>query len=179
MYASLLSGQALATTFRYASCTSTSAASSKTQALLLTVLTTKIRPSKLRVREEYTISFIHIFYTNKVPRVVQFLWIGMHLGGKWSQHATRARHGRTTKHGRPSRCGRTCLVPCLWPQTLPFPCAQLGWTRLIKETLVSSNRWCCDHLDQWVHLSGRSTVATVIPRPCWASPSEGGSSHGL
>jgi hypothetical protein len=37
---------------------------------LLTVLTTKIRPSKPQVREEYTTSFMHIFYTNKVPRVV-------------------------------------------------------------------------------------------------------------
>jgi hypothetical protein len=36
----------------------------------LTVLTTKIRLSKPRVREEYTTSFKHIFYTNKVPQVV-------------------------------------------------------------------------------------------------------------
>jgi hypothetical protein len=33
----------------------------------LTVLTIKIRPSKPRVREEYTTSFMHIFDTNKVP----------------------------------------------------------------------------------------------------------------
>jgi transposase InsO family protein len=52
---------------------------------MLMVLTTKIRPSKSRVREEYTTSFMHIFYTNKVPRVeLQFLWIGTHLGGKWT-----------------------------------------------------------------------------------------------
>jgi hypothetical protein len=37
---------------------------------LLTVLTTKIGPSKPRVREAYMTSFIHIFGTNKVPRVV-------------------------------------------------------------------------------------------------------------
>jgi hypothetical protein len=81
----------------------------------LTVITTKIRPSKPRVREEYATSFMHIFDTNKVPRVVlQFLWIGTHLGGKWSQCATRARHGRTTRHGRPCRCGRPgkCGRPC-------------------------------------------------------------------
>jgi hypothetical protein len=34
---------------------------------MLTVLTTKIRPSKPRVREDYTTSFMHIFDTNKVP----------------------------------------------------------------------------------------------------------------
>jgi hypothetical protein len=33
----------------------------------LMVLTTKIGPSKPRVREEYTNSFMHIFGTNKVP----------------------------------------------------------------------------------------------------------------
>jgi hypothetical protein len=37
---------------------------------VLTVLTTKIRPSKSRVREEHMGSFMHIFSTNKVPRVV-------------------------------------------------------------------------------------------------------------
>jgi hypothetical protein len=35
--------------------------------LVLTVLTTKFRPSKPRVREEYTTSFMHIFVINKVP----------------------------------------------------------------------------------------------------------------
>jgi hypothetical protein len=30
--------------------------------------------------------------------VLQFLWVGTHLGEKWSQRATRARHGRTTRH---------------------------------------------------------------------------------
>jgi hypothetical protein len=56
---------------------------------MLTVLTTKFRPSKPRVQEEYTTSFMHIFDTNKVPQVVlQFLWIGTHLGGKWNQRAT-------------------------------------------------------------------------------------------
>jgi hypothetical protein len=45
---------------------------------------------------------MHIFNTNKVPRVVlEILWIGTRLGEKWSQRATRARHGLTTKHGRP------------------------------------------------------------------------------
>jgi hypothetical protein len=34
---------------------------------LLTILTTKIQPSKPRVREAYTTSFMHIFCTNKVP----------------------------------------------------------------------------------------------------------------
>jgi hypothetical protein len=34
------------------------------------VLTTKIRLSKPRVREDYITSFMHIFSTNKVPRVV-------------------------------------------------------------------------------------------------------------
>jgi hypothetical protein len=37
---------------------------------VLTVLTTKIRPSKPRVQEEYMASFMHVFSTNKVPRVV-------------------------------------------------------------------------------------------------------------
>jgi hypothetical protein len=165
---------------------------SSTYSALLTVLTSKIRPSKPQVREEYTTSFMHIFYTNKVPRVVlQFLWTGTQLGGKWNQCATRARHGRTTRHDRPCRCGRpgrcggpcrcgrTCPVPRPQSQTLPSLRAQLGWMRLIKETSVSSNGWSCDHLDQWVHLSGRSTATTLIPRPSWVSPSEGSSSHGL
>jgi hypothetical protein len=59
---------------------------------LLTVLTTKIRPSKPRV--EYTTSFMHIFYTNKVPQVVlQFLWTGTHLGGEMEPtcHTSQAR----------------------------------------------------------------------------------------
>jgi hypothetical protein len=34
------------------------------------VLTTQVRLSKPQVREEYTASFMHIFGTNKVPRVV-------------------------------------------------------------------------------------------------------------
>jgi hypothetical protein len=147
---------------------------------LLTVLTTKIEPSKPWVQEEYTTSFMHIFDTNQVPRVVlQILWTGTHLGGKWSQCATRDRHGRTTRHGRSCKCSQPCLVPRPRSRTLPSPRAQLGWTRSIKETLVWSNGWSCDHLDQWVHLFGRSTATTVIPRASWASPSEGGSSHGL
>jgi hypothetical protein len=73
----------------------------------LTILTTKIQPSKPQVREEYTTSFMRIFYTNKVPQVVlQVLWAGTHLGGKWSQRATRARHSRTTRHDQPCRCVR-------------------------------------------------------------------------
>jgi hypothetical protein len=55
---------------------------------------------------------MHFFYTNKVPRVVlQFLWIGTHLGG--NQRATRARHSRTTRHGRPCRC--SWPYRCGWP----------------------------------------------------------------
>jgi hypothetical protein len=38
--------------------------------------------------------------------MLQFLWTGTHLGGEWSQRATRARHGRTTRHGRPFRYGQ-------------------------------------------------------------------------
>jgi hypothetical protein len=56
---------------------------------MLMVLTTKFRPSKPRVREDFTTSFVHIFYTKKVPRVVlQFLWTCTHLGGKRDQCAT-------------------------------------------------------------------------------------------
>jgi hypothetical protein len=67
---------------------------------------------------------MHIFYTNKVRWVVlQFLWTGTHLGGKWNQRATRVRHDRTTRNGRPCRCGRPgrCGRPC---QVRPhLPCA--------------------------------------------------------
>jgi hypothetical protein len=70
-------------------------------------------------------------------------------------------------------------MPHLRSKLRPSPRAQLGRTRLIKETSVWSNGWSCDHLDQWVHLSGRSTATTIIPRPSWASLSEGGSSHGI
>jgi hypothetical protein len=100
---------------------------------MLMVFTTKFRPSKPQVQEEYTTSFMHIFYTNKVPRVVlQFLWTGTHLGGKWNQRATRARHDRTTRHGwpcrcgRPGRCGRTCSVPRPRSQSSLSLRAQLG-----------------------------------------------------
>jgi hypothetical protein len=34
------------------------------------VLTAKIRPSNPQIREEYMASSMHIFSTNKVPRVV-------------------------------------------------------------------------------------------------------------
>jgi hypothetical protein len=87
---------------------------------------------------QYT-TIMHIFYTNKVARVVlQFLWTGTHLGGKWNQRSRQARHGRTTRHdrpcrcgrpgscGRPCRCGRTCPKPHPWSQSSPSPCAQLG-----------------------------------------------------
>jgi hypothetical protein len=140
---------------------------------LLTVLTTKIQPSKPWVREEYTTSFMHIFYTNKVPRVLlQFLWTGAHLGEKRNQRATRARHGRPCQV-RPHLPRATSSVPIK-----SFPTCTFGWTRLIKETSVWSNGWSCDHLDQWVHLSGQSTATTVIPRQSSMSLSEGGSSHG-
>jgi hypothetical protein len=79
----------------------------------------------------------------------------------------------------PARCGRTYLVPRLWSRTLPSPRAQLGWMRLIKAMSAWSSGWSYDHLDQWLHLSGRSTATTVIPKESWASPSEGGSSHDL
>jgi hypothetical protein len=79
----------------------------------------------------------------------------------------------------PGRCGRPCPVPRPHSRTHRSPRAQLGWTRSIKEMPVWSNGRSCDHLDQWVHLSDRSTATTVIPRASWASPSEGASSHGL
>jgi hypothetical protein len=121
--------------------------------IVLTVLTTKFRPSKPRVREEYTTSFMHIFYTNKVPGVVlQFLWTGLQLGGKWNQRATRARHGRTTRHGRPckcnwpGRCGRPCQVrphlpraTCLVPNT-SFP-ACTTWMNEIDQGNIGLIEW--------------------------------------
>jgi hypothetical protein len=111
---------------------------------MLTVLTTRIRPSNPRVREEYTTSLMHIFDINKVPRVVlQFLWTGTQLGG-WSQRDTRARHGRTTKHGRPYRCvhpGR-CGRPC---QVRPhLPCA----TSLVPNTSFPTCTTWMNEIDQ-------------------------------
>jgi hypothetical protein len=114
---------------------------------LLTVLTTKFPLSKPWVGEEYTTRFMHIFYTNKVPRVVlQFLWIGTHLGGKRNQRATRARHGRTTTHGRSCRCGRPCqLRPHLPRATSPvlitfFPVCTT-WMNEIDQGNVSLIEW--------------------------------------
>jgi hypothetical protein len=93
---------------------------------LLTVLTTKIRPSKPRVREEYTTSFMHIFGTNKVPWVVLwFSWVGTHFGRNWNQRVPWAGYGRTTRHDRPCRCGRTCSVACAWSNPPPLQRAQL------------------------------------------------------
>jgi hypothetical protein len=88
---------------------------------LLTVLTTKIQPSKPRVREKYMTSFMHVFSTNKVQRVVLwFSWVGTHFGKNWNQHATRARHGRTTRCGHPGRCGHTCPVARAWSNAPPL-----------------------------------------------------------
>jgi hypothetical protein len=48
---------------------------------MLTVLTTKIWPSKARVREEYMASFMHIVMIDKVPQVVLwFSWVVHILG---------------------------------------------------------------------------------------------------
>jgi hypothetical protein len=122
---------------------------------LLMVLATKIRQSKPRVREEYTTSFMHIFGTNKVPRVVlQFSWTSTHLGGKGTnmphEPGTAAPLGMAgpAVAADPARCGRTCPVPCLQLKSSPSPHVQLGWARLIKETLVWSHVWSCDHLNQ-------------------------------
>jgi hypothetical protein len=154
------------------------------------VLTTKFRPLKPPVWEEYTTSFMHIFCTNKVPRVVlQFLWTGTHLGGEGTnvphELGTAGPPGTTGLAGAanpagavgPARWGCTYPVPRPQSQSSPSSRAQLGWTRLIKEMLDWPNGWSCNHLDQWVLLSGRSTATTVIPRQSWASPSKGGSSQ--
>jgi hypothetical protein len=106
---------------------------------LLTVFTTKFRPSKPQVREEYTTGFMHIFYTNKVPQVVlKFLWTGTHLGGKGTnvphELGTVAPPGTAGPAGAaslagaigPARCGRTYPVPRLWSKSNPSPRAQLG-----------------------------------------------------
>jgi hypothetical protein len=90
---------------------------------------------------------MHIFNTNKVPRVVlEILWIGTRLGEKWSQRATRARHGLTTKHGRPCRCGRPCQVrpalPCatsMVPNT-SFPVCTT-WMNVIYQRNVGLIEW--------------------------------------
>jgi hypothetical protein len=84
---------------------------------LLTVLTTKIRSSKPRVREEYTTSFMHIFYTNKVPRVVlQFLWTGTHLGGNGAnvphELGTAAPPGTADPAGATALAGAAGPAPC-------------------------------------------------------------------
>jgi hypothetical protein len=99
---------------------------------VLTVLTTKIRPSKPRVREKYTTSYMHIFDTNKVPRVVlQFLWTGTHLGGKDTNEphelGTAAPQG-TIGHARAAApaAGRTCPMPRLRYESCPSLRAQLG-----------------------------------------------------
>jgi hypothetical protein len=48
---------------------------------LLTILTTSFRPSKSQKQGGYMTIFMHIFNTNKVPRVVLvFLLTNMHLG---------------------------------------------------------------------------------------------------
>jgi hypothetical protein len=50
---------------------------------LLTVFTTSFWPSRSRKRGGYTTSFMHVFNTNKVPRVVLvFLLAGTHFGNK-------------------------------------------------------------------------------------------------
>jgi hypothetical protein len=120
---------------------------------LLTVLTTKIRSSKPRVREEYTTSFMHIFYTNKVPQVVlQFLWTGTHLGEKRNKRATQAMNSRTSSHdrpfrgGRPGRCGWPCQVQSHLPRatsSVPitsFP-ACTTWMNKIDQGNVDLIEW--------------------------------------
>jgi hypothetical protein len=71
--------------------------------------------SKPRVREEYTTSFMNIFHTNKVPRVVlQFLWTCTHLEGK----GTNVPHELGTA-APPGTAGPTCAAA-------PAPCHVLG-----------------------------------------------------
>jgi hypothetical protein len=36
----------------------------------------------------------------------------------------------------PARCSRTYPMARAWSNTPPLPCAQLGWTRLTKETPI-------------------------------------------
>jgi hypothetical protein len=93
---------------------------------VLTVLTTKIRPSKPRVREEYTTSFMHIFGTIKVPRVVlQLSWIGTHLGGK----GTNVPHelGTAAPPGTPGPAGSAGLAGA----AAPNPCHVSGPSQVL------------------------------------------------
>jgi hypothetical protein len=137
--------------------------------------------------------FMHIFDTNKVPPsyIAIFMDRSTFMGGEGTnvpqELGTTAPPSTTGPVGAvgaagvasPARCGHTCPVPRIRSKSSPSSRAQLGWTRLIKETSVWSNGSSCDHLDQWVHLSGRSTTITIIPRPSWASLGEDSSSHSL
>jgi hypothetical protein len=65
---------------------------------------------------------MHIFDTNKVPRVVlHFLWTGTHLGGEGTnvphEPGTAAPPGMAGPAGAasPTRCDRTCPVPVSGP----------------------------------------------------------------
>jgi hypothetical protein len=83
-----------------------------------------------------------------------------------NQSATRLRHSRTTRHGEPCRCGRPCQVrPHLPHATSSHPNTSFHacttWMNENYQGNVGSIE-SCDHLDQWVHLSGRSTSTTVI-----------------
>jgi hypothetical protein len=127
---------------------------------LLTVLTTKIQPSKPQVREEYTTSFMHIFGTNKVPQVVLwFLWAGTYLGQNWNQRATRARHDRTTRHDRPCRCGRPCQV------RLHLPCG----TPLVQHTSSPVGTTWMNEIDQgnvslieWMRVGSLGSMGPLV-----------------
>jgi hypothetical protein len=83
----------------------------------LTVLTTKIRPSKPLVREEYTTSFMHSFDTTKVPRVVlQFLWEGTRLGRNGANVPHEPDTAAPPGTVGPGRCGRPCPCHVLSPE---------------------------------------------------------------
>jgi hypothetical protein len=88
----------------------------------------------------------HAFFdTNKVPRgMLQFLWIGTHLGGKGTNvphvlgtaappgmaglagAAGLARAAGPAGAASPVKCGRTCPLPRPQSRTLSSPRAQLG-----------------------------------------------------
>jgi hypothetical protein len=142
---------------------------------LLTVLTTSFRPSKSRKREGYMTSFIHVFNTNKVPRVVLvFLLVGTHLGIK-RESLSHTRQVRPNQQVQPAQL----VWPTLHPATIRVPTITTStntlWMDRIHRGYVGLIKGCeRKHFDPWAHFCMHPTATLKQSR---AFPTSGGASH--
>jgi hypothetical protein len=77
-------------------------------------------------------SFMHVFNTNKVPRVVLVVLLaGMHLAVKRSHRATPGKCGRASRFCRACWYSRPCTLPRLGSRQLSLPQTHFEWIRYV------------------------------------------------